>query len=181
MTGLKHLLFFTGLIGLGLSIDMDSSEKRSILVIPFGRFDFHTEVEMEEINKINGSTGEDFYNQVYAGLCEAFILNGNEQVIFRLADDEDKLSFRNKVRFGMKGNTGHFACFPDDLPKSDMKKLLDEYECDYLLSVNWYRIQESRSSVKSGRVKKVRLYTTHMIDCDLFTRECTNIMEHVGK
>ena len=70
--------------------EVQESNALKILIVPFSRFELHTEINLKEINEINGFTGGDqFYEQLKSTLMEAFQLNGTEELLYKVISDVD--------------------------------------------------------------------------------------------
>lgn len=158
----------------------EEAEKR-ILVILFNRFQLHTEIPLEKINEINEIEGDLFYPRLLNAFRDVLVTFSENSVKYVVMADHSHPEITSKLQYEMMGNTAHFMCNADGIPMNIYKELLDEFECDYLLTVNWYRIITSKATVKKKGIKKVGLYTSHFIDYDLFSREKVSVVAKSGK
>jgi hypothetical protein len=144
-----------------------------VLVIPFSRFEFHTEIKLSEINKANGLEGDQFYPQLIAHLTEAFEIASSEEVAYTFVTEDDLRIICKELRYGLIGNEAHYSCIIEKANEEAIRQLLDNYECDYLLTLNWYRIMETNASLIINKKKKIGVYSYHYIDYDFFNRDLT--------
>ncbi len=176
---MKRITILSLLIGtvLGLAFTQYNSPQRNrtILVIPFSRFEFHTEIKLSKINEANKLTGDQFYPLLISSFSEAFELNSTERVTYKNISELDLKDIGPYLKYDLIGSKGHYTCNLDSLNKQTLKEILDKYECDYLLTINWYRIISDKTSYKQKGIKKITLYSSHFIDYDYFTREGTLI------
>ena len=155
--------------------EVQESNALKILIVPFSRFELHTEINLKEINEINGYTGGDqFYEQLKSTLMESFQLNSTEELLYKVISDVD-WDVLQPIKYNLKQKNGHYEANLEACPASKVKEILDKNECDYLLTVNWYRILEEKEMVKKDKVNKIGFYSSHYIDYDVFTRERTII------
>jgi len=176
---MKRITILSLLIGtvLGLAFTQYNSPQRNrnILVIPFSRFEFHTEIKLSTINEANELSGDQFYPLLISSFKEAFEINSTERVSYKNISELDLNDISPYITYDLVGSQGHYACNLDSLDKKILKEILDKYECDNLLTINWYRILKDKTSYKKKGIKKITLYSSHFIDYDCFTREGTLI------
>lgn len=165
-------VFFTA-----LPFETQSQKVKSILVIPFDRFEMHSDILLDDINSANNFESDQFYVTIVKYLAEAFETNSNEKVSYKMITEMDLAKIKPSLYYNFIKNSAHYSCLIDSVDKKTLKELLNENVCDYLLTVNWYRIKQTKISLKVDSKKKVVLYSTHYIDYDLFTSSGTLIKE----
>jgi len=175
----RTFLFFLAVSFLGLSfVPLNYPQRnRQILVIPFSRFEFHTEIKLTTINEANGLSGDQFYPLLVNAITEAFELNSTERLSYKIIDQQDLMKISPFLKYELIPGKGHYTCDMGNLDKKILKEILDKYNCDNLLTLNWYRILNDKTSYRKKRTRKISLYSSHFIDYDVFTREGTIIKE----
>lgn len=141
---------------------------RTVLFVPFERFEFHTELQLETINKANNMASDEYYPALISTFNESFILNSSNDVQYKIIEPGDFKELMKYAEHVMVG--GHYRCDLDELKLSQYAELLNKYECDYMLAINWYRIMRVRRSIKIDKTKKYQVYGYYAIDYDLFDR-----------
>lgn len=164
------LFLLTIILSPGLSAQEQGVSHNRVLVIPFNRFELHTEIKLSDINKANGLEGDQFYPQLLVHLTEAFEFASSEEVAYKVISEEDLMKISKEMRYGLIGNEAHYSCLIEKANAEVIRQLLDDYECDYLLTLNWYRIKEINASVVVDKRKKIGVYSYHYIDYDFFNR-----------
>lgn len=154
-----------------------SQKVKDILVVPFDRFEMHSDILLDDINAVNNFDSDQFYVTIVKYLAEAFEINSNEKVNYKVISEVDLTKIKPSLYYNFIKNSAHYSCLIDSLDKKTLKELLNENLCDYLLTVNWYRIKQTKITVKVDSKKKVSLYSSHYIDYDLFTSTGTLIRE----
>lgn len=157
--------------------EIQSQKVKNILVIPFDRFEMHSDILLDDINSINNFVSDQFYVTIVKYISVAFETNSNEKVNYKIITEADLAKIRPSLYYNFIKNSAHYSCLIDSVNKSTLKEILNENLCDYLLTINWYRIKQKKISVKVDSKKKVAFYSSHYIDYDLFTSFGTLIRE----
>ena len=147
------------------------ASEKSVLLIPFKRFEFHTEMPLADINDVNKLEKNEFYPLMLANFTQAFELNSNAQLQFQIIDNEDLAELYKKVSYEMQGSQGHFMSNLERFDKSAFKSMLEDYDCDYVIFINWYRIMRTKKAAKVGKIRKINQYGMHFIDYDVYNEK----------
>ena len=162
-----------------LSTNSQAQEKQNpytkrVLLVPFNRFELHTEIELSLINKANNIKQDEFYPNLLNAFHESFILNSNDQVTYHVIKPED---YKELIKYVNQAVTkGHFESFLNDLEFKDYKAILNAYDCEYVLFINWYRIKDIKRSIKIEKLKHIERYSEHSIDYDVFNANKNNVL-----
>lgn len=141
---------------------------RTVLCVPFERFEFHTEIQLKTINKANNMSSDEYYPALISTFNESFILNSSNEVQYKIIEPAD---FKELMKYAEHEMVkSHYSCNMDELKFSQYAELMKKYECDYMLTVNWYRIMRVKRSIKIDKSKKYQVYGYFAIDYDLFDR-----------
>ena len=135
----------------------NSVKQKKVLLIPFNRFEFHTELKLSVINDINKMEKDQYYSALIQAFGDAFVLGDFARVKYFVMSDVDYASIMPYIRFMSNGKEGHYASDLELLHQNIYQKLLEDYDCDFVLIINWYRILESKESVKLKGVALRRL------------------------
>jgi hypothetical protein len=79
------------------------------------------------------------------------------------------------IKFTFVGKEGHYASDLGLIHQNIYQKLLDDYKCDFVLIVNWYRILERKESIKLKGVRRFGLYSEHLVDYDFYDQKKVRI------
>ena len=169
-SGFSKLLFLL-FTSAWLGAQEAAPKKHTVLFMTFDRFEFHTEVKLSYINKVNSLEGDQYYELLSRAFIDAFVLGDFPNVEYREMSSEDCHRILPLLSFKVYHGMGHYAANLDDLHQNMLQKLLSDYDCQYLMIVDWYRIFESLESTKSKNVKQFNTYAEHMMDFDLFNSE----------
>lgn len=167
-----YTLLFTLLIGFqGYAQNelIDSSTK--VLLVPFDRFEMHTEFSLKEINEINHLEKDQFYQELLQNFTAAFETYSGNGITYKNIEQEHWKQFKFKANYKYVQKEAHYGCDFSEFDLGDYQELLDEYNCTYLLVIPWYKIQESKEKVKTKEVRRIGLYSEHQIDFDIFNRD----------
>lgn len=163
--------FFIGI----LIRSYDGFAQRKILVVPFDRFEFHTEIPLEMINEANGFELDQYYPALARTMTDAFTLGSSKESVFVVIGESDYNMLRRYLKFRFNGKEAHYECSLELLHKNIYQQILEEYNCQYMLVIDWYRIMQKKEGVTVNKIRKVDVYTEHYIDYDLFNKEKVRI------
>ena len=141
---------------------------KKVLLIPFNRFEFHTELKLSMINDINQMEKDQYYPALVQAFSDAFVLGDFNKVKYFVMSDVDYASIMPYIRFKSVGKEGHYNSDLELLHQNIYQKLLEDYDCDFVLIINWYRILERKESVKLKGGRRFGIYTEHLIDYDFY-------------
>ena len=143
-------------------------EQKKILLIPFSRFEFHTELKLSWINGINQMEKDQYYPALKQAFGDGFVFGDFKKIKYALISDADYTSIIPYIKFAVVSKEGHYASDLELLHQNIYQKILEDYDCDFVLIFNWYRILERKESVKNKGARKFGVYTEHLIDYDFY-------------
>ncbi len=176
----SYSLIFIWLTFLCLPVKVFSQNTKNILVLPYDRFEFYTDIELTKLNEINNLSGDQLYGKMIESLGEAFELNENPRIFYKVVTRQDMQKIRPYIKYGKEGGKSHYASNLSNLDDQVYAELLNGYDCDYFLTINWYQIIKDRTSYKKKKVKKIALYSYHYIDIDLYSKNKKRLM-YIGE
>lgn len=142
-----------------------------VLLIPFDRFEMHSDFTLEEINRINKLEKDQFYQELLQIFTASFETYNGNGIQYALISNEDWKKFKMLSSYKYRQKEAHYSCDLYAYAIDEYQELLDEYNCTYLLVIPWYKILESKEKVKTEEVRRVGFYSEHLIDYDIFDRE----------
>ena len=164
-----HLYLLFVLRAFSQEAAVDSST--SVLLVPFHRFELHSEFTLQEINEINKLEKDQFYQELLQIFTAAFETYNRNGIRYKVLKNEDWQHFTFNSTYEFIQKKSHYSCDLERFTLNDYQELLDEYNCTYLLVIPWYKIQESKEKVKTKEVRRIGLYSNHVIDYDIFNRK----------
>jgi hypothetical protein len=136
-----------------------------ILVIPFSRFEFHTEFDISEIAEVNNTSTDSVYLLYRNALMAVLLENKTKNIEFVLPsyNDEKIIKAAVKCSYASKPERHYKA----DLSAVDLKKfnlLLKKYDTKNVLFINWYKIEKTYQNNLNGAGKARKPFAEHYID-----------------
>ena len=94
--------------GIGQAVLEDSIFR--VLLVPFGRFEMHTEFTITELNRYNEMEKDQYYPALLKEFTSAFETHHGDDVAYKTIDSEDWKDFKFIVNFTYIQKEAHFAC-----------------------------------------------------------------------
>ncbi|MEQ9063808.1 MAG: hypothetical protein RIE58_06505 [Vicingaceae bacterium] len=138
------------------------------MLIPFDRFEFHTEFKRSYINQLTGMQNDEYFFTLTRVFSDAFVLGDFEHVRYQLISVRDYKNIESLLKFEMNNAQGHYAANLSSIHTNLYQKLLQDYQCEFVLVFSWYRIFEVTDNVKLSKARKYGQYSEHMVDFDFF-------------
>ena len=159
---------------------IDSST--TILVVPFDRFEMHSEFTLEELNRINHLEKDQFYQEMLQNFTVAFETYNGNGLKYKIINNEDWKQFKFKSTYTYIQKEAHFGCDLNAYEVTDYQELLDRYNSSYLVVIPWYKIIEHKEKLKTEDSKRLMgLYSMHLIDYDIFNRNKDRVYYEASK
>ena len=146
----------------------NTGKQKKVLLIPFHRFEFHTQLKLSYINKVNQMEKDQYYPALVQAFSDAFVLGEFIRIKYSVISDEDYSAIMPYIKFKSVNKEGHYASDLELLHNNIYQKLLEDYDCEFVLIINWYRIFERKESVKLKGARRYGLYSEHLIDYDFY-------------
>lgn len=148
-----------------------ATEPRTILVIGFSPTQFNSNVYyIDELAKLNDTTQQQavfLYNQA---LLAALVTANFPTHRFVAADSTDAQLIQANARYSEWKNAykePYLALSSDSIQDQRLRQLMEKYDADYLLAVNFYHLY--RSSPPDYYVTTIK--AQHILDYELFTSD----------
>ncbi len=165
---MKHLLFiFFGIIFLtGFS---QTSNKKRILVVPYGRFDFVSEFTLEYIAEKNETTAENVFLIYQKALLTAFEKYSDENFEFVVVSPDAINPYIKFIKYkpGKFDGKNYNSANLKDFKVEDFTKFLEHQNTDFIIFITWYDIQKE-SFIRGGKLDKRVDYAAHYLDFDIY-------------
>lgn len=144
--------------------------KKTILIVPFNRFEFHTEYPLHEIADAN-EVGKyevfdlyrnNFLNTIATHECTAFrfkVINAVNLsfLTYRVSYEDDK-------------KYGYYASNLSRLTVADLQRIMHTYNADYILFVNLYQVKKE-IFFGMGKASLGAPFSSHFIDFDIYNAQ----------
>lgn len=155
---------------LSFAQDTNGGAAARVLLIPFDRFEMHSDFSLKEINSINKLEKDQFYQELLQIFTAAFVTYNGNGINYSLIKNEDWKKFKMISDLKYLQKEAHYSCDLSSYELGNYQELLNEYDCTYLLVIPWYKILESSEKVKTEEVRRVGLFSEHLIDYDIFDK-----------
>lgn len=149
------------------------AQKKRVLVVPYTRFQFVSEFNLEEIAQQNNTSVQNVFDLYQQELNKVFINFTSDQVEFLPIQANDYQKYKHHVKYniekfkGKKYNASNLSMFAPN----HFKALLTANDAQYIVFINWYSIRKSVFTTYTGDRNKRNKYSTHSIDYDVYNQE----------
>jgi hypothetical protein len=148
----------------------DKTEKKKILVIPYVRLEFHTDIPITEIATINKISSNEVYKLYVNTFIETLQSSGDDNFEFITPEGYDLNKLQAKIRYDYNKKESYYAVSLNKIAQEDFKALLEKYHADLIVFINWYRIKKSTVHVSNVGGKLRKPFTNHYIDFDIYDK-----------
>lgn len=118
---------------------------------------------------------DEYYPALVDVFMESFKLNSGDRIQFFIIEPKDFKLLMTYLEHEF--HNGHFSAVLNKMKFNEYNNLLSKYDCQFLLTINWYKIQSTRRSIKIEKKKKSTDYGIHVIDYDVFNANRMNVLE----
>ncbi len=149
----------------GSTQSLNSANDLNILLVPYNRFNFHTEYKLSEIAEVNQIESKEVYNAFLGTLLKELVYN-DSNLHFKVVDQSDLAFFMKNVNYSFDARKGYTSCNINPIPASEWENILDYYEADAIMFLTVYRIKSTSKSMagsQSGRMP----FSKHYIDYEM--------------
>lgn len=145
------------------------SNKKKVLVIPYGRFEFTSEYTLEEIAVKNDIASTEVYNAYQKSLLKVSVGFQSENFEFIAITDEALAPYKKYIKYvdGKFDGKNHYAIKMKSFPVEEFAKLMEANDASFIIFVNWYQIEKS-SFVSRGKKRKRFKYSRHFVDYEIY-------------
>jgi len=144
-----------------------TSNKKRVLVIPPGRFEFISEFDLEKIAEKNGINASEVFLTYEKALLNAFTNYTDENFEFVSINFAGLQPYKKFIKYkpgkfkGKHYNAVDLSRFSEE----NFTKFLEENKTDFVIFITWYNIKKQSFS-RSG-MKRVK-YAAHFLDFDIY-------------
>lgn len=165
---MKHL-FSISLILLFFSGVAQTSNKKKVLVIPYGRFEFVSDFSIEELAEKNSLASTDVFNAYQKAMLSSFGDFQTENFEFIPATDELLQPYKKYIKYvdGKFKGKNHYALKMKGFPEKEFTQLLEKSGANFIIFINWYQIKKE-SFISKGKKREKHPYSGHYIDYEIY-------------
>lgn len=165
---MKHFFFVIYILSF-FAVSAQETNKKKVLVIPYNRFEFVSEFELEDIAQKNELTTSEVFLAYQKSLLTTFETYKDENFEFipvkhhLIKPCKSFIKYENGKFNGKRYNAVNLKTFSEE----SFTKLLEQHGADFVIFITWYDIQKE-SFVRAGKHNKRVPYAGHYIDYDVF-------------
>lgn len=165
---MRNLFYILFIFSFSTGFSQESNKKK-VLVIPYDRFEFVSEFDLETIAQKNDITKEEVYLLYQKTILKAFEEHLDENFKFIPMDRDLIKPFKSLIKYenGKFRGKNYNAVNLSGFSEKDFEKLLQDHGCDFVIFLTWYDIQKEAHMKSGGRRKRVP-YAGHYIDYDVY-------------
>jgi len=164
----KQFLFI-GILFSFLNGFSQTSNKKKVLVIPYGRFEFTSEFTIEDIAAKNDIEASMVFNAYQKAILNQFELYKDENFQFSPITSAAYKPYRKYIKYvdGKFKGKHHYSVNIKQFPKTEFSKLMEEHDASFVVFLNWYQIKKE-SLITKGKKKKRYRYGAHYVDYEIY-------------
>jgi len=154
------------------------AQKKRIIIVPYTRFQFTSEFNLDEIANHNNTSSSNVFELYQKEMNVAFANYKNNDFEFVPISASSYQKHKRFIQYkldkfnGKKYNSSNLKSFDNE----DFKAFLVTNNADYVVFINWYSIQKSVFTTYMGDRNKRNKYSTHLIDYDVYNNEKVKIL-----
>jgi len=145
------------------------NNKKKVIVVPYGRFEFVSKFSLEDIAAQNGIDQSEVFNAYQKSLLNAFNQFNDENFEFIALTDVQLSPYKRYIKYedGKFNGKQYQAIKMRSFPLEKFSQLLADNDASFIVFVNWYKIQKA-SFTSNGKTKKRYKYSAHFVDYGLY-------------
>lgn len=145
------------------------TNKKKVLVVPYGRFEFVSKFSLEEIGAKNNIDQSEVFNAYQKAILTVF--EGFLDENFEFVETTDKLlnPYKKFIKYedGKFDGRNHYAIKMRAFPQIEFTKLMEDNDASFVIFINWYDIQKSAFTSRGKKRKRFK-YSAHFIDYEIY-------------
>jgi hypothetical protein len=155
------LLFYAGVA--------QTSNKKRVLVVPYGRFEFVSKYSLEEISTQNNIASTEVFNAYQKAILNSFGDFQTENFEFIAVTDEQLYPYKKFIKYedGKFDGRNHYAVKMKNFPKAKFTQLMEQNDASFIIFINWYQIEKS-TFVSRGKHRTRFKYSAHYVDYEIY-------------
>jgi hypothetical protein len=147
-------------------------KKKKIILIPYSRFELHSDVAIETIASINDVNPNDVYGLYASTLQNAFWNLKNDSIMFITLSEEDFSTFSKRVFYEyQKQKPPHYAVDLSRVDNTYFNSILTKYDAAEFVFINMYQIKRAKKSAPVAGKKTSYKYSNHIIHFDVIGKD----------
>ncbi len=147
-------------------------KKKKIILIPYSRFELHSDVAIETIASINDVNPNDVYGLYASTLQNAFWNLKNDSIMFITLSEEDFSTFSKRVFYEyQKQKPPHYAVDLSRVDNTYFNSILTKYDAAEFVFINMYQIKKAKKSAPVAGKKTSYKYSNHIIHFDVIGKD----------
>ncbi len=165
----KGLLLMSLVVGVLFSSFAQTSNKKRVLVIPAGQFQFVTEFDIQVIASLNEISASEVFVTYEKALLNSFETFGDKNFEFVPVRAEGFRPYKRMIQYEYgKFDKKHYNSVNlKNFSEADFTKLLESYDADFVVFITWYDIQKEGFTRKGKHLKRAS-YAGHYIDFAIY-------------
>lgn len=156
--------YFSFLIGMA-----QPPNKKKVLVIPYGRFEFVSDFTLEEIAEKNNIAANMVFNAYQKAILNQFVIYQEEHFEFLPITPVLYEPYKKYIKYMDGKFDGKSYCSVDIkyFPREEFAKMMEEYHADFVVFINWYQLKKGGLRTK-GKKRKRYTYARHNVDYEIY-------------
>jgi hypothetical protein len=143
--------------------------KKTILIVPYNRFEFHTEFTLDELAEANGVNKYAVFDLYQDNVLNILATHSCTAFNFKVINTVNLHFLMYRVSYQSNNKKGYYASNLDRLKTDDLKRIMLTYDADYILFINWYHIK-NEVILNLGKASRGRAFSSHYVDFDVYDR-----------
>lgn len=154
------------------------AQKQRIIVVYYDRFQFVSQYPIEEIAAANQVETSTVFAEYQKSITTAFTTFDNDKFEFIPLPSITYLSLRKQTKYQLEKFNGkkYNATNLSLLSMENFQNLLQQHQADFILFVNWYRIEKNAHTAYVGDNNKRYPFSLHTIDFDVYNNKKEKII-----
>ncbi|MCO6501319.1 MAG: hypothetical protein J5I47_13220 [Vicingus serpentipes] len=156
-------------LGVVFSSFSQTSNKKKVLVIPYGRFEFVSDFTLEEIAEKNEIETSMVFNAYQKAILNQLAIYEDENFTFLPITAKGYQSYKQYVKYvdaKFKGKN-HYGVDIQQFPKNEFTALMEEHDASFVLFINWYQIKKETFTSR-GKKRTRYIYASHYMDYEVY-------------
>jgi len=151
------------------SVSIFAQNKKKVLVVPFSRFEFNSEFTLDEMAQANNVNSDEIFDVFQQNILQSLKNYQDENFEFVLENQKIYERILSKISYNYQkfNHQKYYAVNLKTFSQKEFKEILDFYNADFIVFINWYQIKKG-TYVSLGRKKKRTAYASHYFDFDIY-------------
>lgn len=145
------------------------TNKKKVLVIPYGRFELESDFSLEEIAEKNNIASTEVFNAYQKSMLNVFDSAQSENFEFIAATDVILNPYKKYLKYqdGKFEGRNHYAVKMKGFPEKEFRGLMEQNDASFVVFVNWYLIKKATFTSR-GKKRRRYKYSSHYVDYEIY-------------